>query len=135
MNIENPMVLDQEYYDSQMQEPEKKYCSYCEEWVDKQHMKRYGDVEVCDLCEAQFLKDSAEDIHFDSFIMERWTDYLFWWFQRLSDLERKGILESAYQRQLELEKFSGSTLLEDDRVRYCTEHDEQFIYHLREALE
>lgn len=136
MNIENPMVLDQEKYDAQMQPYETKRCDYCEELCPIDSITDYPDgSKICACCRKQYLLDNMEEKHFNDFILEHQQDYLLnWWFANLSEIEKIGILEEIYNRQMMLEKASGSTDLIEDRAAYCNASEDEFLYHVEWEL-
>lgn len=131
--IENPMVLMQERYDSQMQERGTTRCDYCEEAVENHWVKSYGDLHICVDCEAQFLKDGAERHDFDGFVAVNQKDYLLnWWWNRLDDLDQLNILAEVYARRKWTEESFGTSYLASDRVEYCNDREDEFLDYLRE---
>ena len=133
MNIENPMVLNQEQYDVQMQPYEQEYCNYCEEYVNKHHVKKFGDLHICVDCEAKFLQECAGRMDFDDFVAKYRRDYLLdWWWGSLSDYEKEAILSDAYNELERLFTATGNSALADDRAAFCSSCEENFVDFLRE---
>lgn len=131
--IENPMVLSQERADPQMQPYPTKRCYWCGELVESHHVRRYGDLDICVDCDAQFLKDSADSEDFDGFVIANMKDYLLnWWWHSLSEFEKMMLLLKCYDQRACAEADHHKHGLAHDRADYCSEKEDEFLDYLRD---